>query len=201
MHFSTAPAYQCLYYSRLASYIDWFTITFAILDLLKIIEKSFTPLPEVVEIKDVRDIKEWLLPHTPPLHDHLKAHQFKFQLGRDGVSRMYYKEWSSDPFWLPDSGMCLLQESNSRRVPADLPSVIQPFYDCVVLDQIECTIAKLGGYLEKSGAAIWWNEWLANARLHINEVESISIAGMLMRISMMSFMGVFFFLFFLRMGF
>lgn len=88
-----------------------------IIDLKKVIEKSFTPIPEVVEVENVRDIKEWLLPHTPPLHDHLKAHQFKFEPGRDGVSRMYYKEWSSDPFWLPESGMCLLQESNSKLVP------------------------------------------------------------------------------------
>lgn len=147
---------------------------FLSLELKQVIEKSFSPAPEVVEVSDVRDIKEWLLPHTPILHDHLKAHQFKFELGSDGESRMYYKEWSTDPFWLPESGMCLLQESNSLRTPSGRPSVIQPIYDGVVLDQIEATIQRLGGYLHKSGAVEWWKEWMAD---HVDEVANDYTTG------------------------
>ena len=40
-------------------------------------QKSFTPVPEVVELTEVFDVKEWMSNVTPALHDHIKAHQFK----------------------------------------------------------------------------------------------------------------------------
>lgn len=149
------------------------------LDLKLVIEKSFTPVPLVVEIDRICDIKEWLLPHTPILHDHLKAHQFKFELGEDGITRMYYKEWSTDPFWLPEAGMRILQEVDSHHIPIGQPDIIQPVYDSTILDQIETTIKRLGGYLEKSGASEWWKKWLADSRLHVDEVGNEIETGML----------------------
>ena len=74
---------------------------------MKVVRKSFSPEPELIEVDRVYDMKEWMLPCVPPLHNHLKAHLFKFERGEKGI-RMYYKEWSSDKFWLPNSGIILL---------------------------------------------------------------------------------------------
>jgi hypothetical protein len=39
---------------------------------------NHTNLNQVIEVSQEMDYKEWMAPHTPPLHDHLKAHQYKF---------------------------------------------------------------------------------------------------------------------------
>ena len=44
----------------------------------------------------------------PSSHDHLKAHQFKFERDELGECKMFYKEWSTDDYWLPQSGLSLL---------------------------------------------------------------------------------------------
>ena len=56
----------------------------------------------------VTDVKEWMKEGTPVLHDHLKAHLFKFERNGSGQCRMFYKEWSSDIYWLPDTHLSLL---------------------------------------------------------------------------------------------
>ena len=71
------------------------------------IKGSFHPQPEVVELTGVYDVKSWMMPHVPPLHDHLKAHAFKFEKN-NGSTRMYYKEWSYDKLWIPESGIDML---------------------------------------------------------------------------------------------
>ena len=80
-------------------------------DLKNAILKSFSPRPEVMELDHVHDVKEWMMACVPPLHDHLKAHQFKFERNGAGTVMMYYKEWSSDSFWLPNSGINMLNGS------------------------------------------------------------------------------------------
>ena len=42
--------------------------------------------------------KGWMVNVIPALHDHLKR------------MAMFYKEWSSDSFWLPQNGLSLLPE-------------------------------------------------------------------------------------------
>lgn len=89
---------------------------------------------------------------------------------------MYYKEWSTDPYWLPEKGICLLQESNSRRIPTGQPSILHPVYDKSMLDQVEVTIERIRGYLDKSGASAWWKKWLANVCADKTEREATGTA-------------------------
>ena len=76
-------------------------------DLKSVIKQSFTPEPEVIEIGGVYDVKSWMMSRIPPIHDHLKAHQFKFEKD-NGSTRMFYKEWSYDKLWLPHGGIDML---------------------------------------------------------------------------------------------
>ena len=59
-------------------------------------------------LESVVDAKGWMSDIIPALHDHLKAHQFKFERNSHGHTKMFYKEWSSDDFWLPQCGLSLL---------------------------------------------------------------------------------------------
>jgi hypothetical protein len=140
-----------------------------ILELKNGIQRSFHPRPETTEIEEVYAIKEWMKPNTPNLHDHLKAHQFKFEKNQQGHSKMFYKEWSIDPFWLPHSGISLLISCESSYTPIGKPLVIQPIFDPDVLEKVAHTMEKIRGYLQSSGVAEWWREWVANARQHTQE--------------------------------
>ena len=77
-------------------------------DLTKAIKSSFKHEQYVIELEVIVDAKGWMQEVTPVLHDHLKAHQFKFERNCNGECRMFYKEWSSDTYWLPDTGLSLL---------------------------------------------------------------------------------------------
>ena len=58
-------------------------------DLQKAITKAYNPPPDV---EVVHDYKKWM---EPPIHDHLKAHAFKF-VKHQGTTVMFYKEWATD---------------------------------------------------------------------------------------------------------
>ena len=81
-------------------------------DPARVLKASFTPTPSVSILESVVDAKSWMQSVIPSLHDHLKAHQFKFQRNERDECRMYYKEWSVDDFWLPQGGLCLLPEGS-----------------------------------------------------------------------------------------
>lgn len=106
---------------------------------------------------------------TQALHDHLKAHQFKFERNESGECQMFYKEWSTDTFWLPQTGLSLLPAGNS--VPTGLPKVVRPSYDPEKLAKIKATTQKIGAYLDKAGAASWWNSWFCEAQKYANHVD------------------------------
>lgn len=74
-------------------------------DLTQAIQASFTPEPIVAVLDSVVDAKGWMREQTQALHDHLKAHQFKFERNEMGECRMFYKEWSTDTFWVPETGL------------------------------------------------------------------------------------------------
>ncbi len=132
-------------------------------DLQQAISKSFSPEPEVMLVTQVHDTKEWMQHHIPSLHDHLKAHQFKFEKKQGEEVRMFYKEWSGDTFWLPQSGIPLLMAHESRLCPTGSPKLLTPCYDQESTLKLQATIAKLGAYLAKSGASEWWENWLQMA--------------------------------------
>ena len=133
-------------------------------DLQHAIQKSFTPEPEVVVVSQVHNTKEWMGPHIPSIHDHLKAHLFKFEKSQGEEVKMFYKEWSGDTFWLPQSGIPLLMAHESRLCPIGTPQLLTPHYDQDSLKKLEVTLDRVAAYLEKGGAKEWWEEWLKRAK-------------------------------------
>ena len=143
-------------------------------DLQKATEQAYSPNPEVAVVKVVHDFKKWMEPHVPPMHDHLKAHAFKF-VKKEGVMLMFYKEWSTDRQWLPKSGLAILMmdKCTSRIYPNRIPGIVQPNFDATTLEKLECTLAKLSGYL-KEGAKEWWKQWIANTREENRQQQSVT---------------------------
>ena len=124
------------------------------------VERSFSSTkPDVVLVNTVHDFKQWMAPYTPNIHDHLKAHQFKFVNGDKGT-KMYYKEWSIDSLWCPEGGVDILVSNES---PVGSPQVVPPMYDSETVDKIEKTISKIAAYLHKADASKWWENWLSMA--------------------------------------
>ena len=85
----------------------------SVVGLAEVIKTSFTPEPTTLILDSVVDVKGWMKDVTPALHDHLKAHHFKFNRNEEGECKMFYKEWSTDKFWLPQSGLSLLPAGNA----------------------------------------------------------------------------------------
>jgi hypothetical protein len=57
-------------------------------------------------IKEVMDVKAWLLPSTEQLHNHSHPHIFKFYKPTNGSTEMKYKSWNHDE-WLPEQQLGL----------------------------------------------------------------------------------------------
>lgn len=129
----------------------------------------------MVVLQSVTDAKRWMCDQISPLHDHLKAHQFKFQLNEHEQCRMYYKEWSTDDFWLPQLGLAILPTGNST--PSHKPCVLSPCYDSDNLKKLESTLNKVGAYLDKAGTSTWWATWLEEAKKHVEPQEPQEIEG------------------------
>ena len=106
---------------------------------------------------------------TPLIHDHLKAHLFKFERNEVGECRMFFKEWSTDSFWLPQAGIAFLPTNNS--VPKHRPLMSIPYYDPDTLKKLEVTVKKIRAYLDKAGTSEWWELWLKEARKYVEPKE------------------------------
>ena len=139
------------------------------------IKASYTPQPIVYVLDSVVDTKTWMVEQTQPLHDHLKAHQFKFERIRTGETCMFYKEWSTDSFWLPSGGLSILPGDNP--IPTLDPKVLQPFYDEESLCKLEATIRKISAYLDRANANSWWMDWLEKVRQHTVHEQAKPIQG------------------------
>lgn len=116
-----------------------------------------------MEIKEIYDVKEWMSKVTPPIHDHLKAHQFRFVKVSGGTTRLFYKQWSTDELWLPPQGISILEGVAQSGLPTGVPNLVHPSLARDDLQKLTTTITKVAGYLEKSGAKQWWAEWLQQA--------------------------------------
>ena len=62
---------------------------FVCIELMSATKKTFAPEPALIEFKEMFNVKEWMTNVTPSIHDHLKAHQFKFVQIEDGGTRMF----------------------------------------------------------------------------------------------------------------
>lgn len=109
-------------------------------ELRQAIRSSFSPQPTVILLESVTNVKAWMHEQTPPLHDHLKAHQFKFVRTVHGT-RMFYKEWSTDDIWLPQTGLAILPTINPA--PTRQPLMIRPYYDPESIGKLESTLRKV----------------------------------------------------------
>jgi hypothetical protein len=79
---------------------------------------------------------------------------------------MFFKEWSTDNLWLPETGLAILPDENTT--PAEnKPCIINPYFDPDNLKKFESTLRKVSAYLDKQGAAEWWKSWLANSRNYL----------------------------------
>ena len=174
MHISTLETPERIDHSRLVAQTQSTLCAFKLfpplsLELTQAIQASFTPEPTVIVLNAVTDIKGWMANQTQPLHDHLKAHQFKFERNKDGECQMFYKEWSTDIFWLPASGLSTLPRDHP--VPTLRPCSVGPCFDPEVLGKVEATIRKTGAYLNKAGTMSWWRLWIADARKYVTPLE------------------------------
>lgn len=133
-------------------------------DLTSVVGASYTPTPSVTQVSQVWDIHSWLKPYIPPLHDHLKAYQFKIVKKLSGAL-LFYKQWSTDDYWLPDGGLKLLVAHNGQYYPPmdEVPQVIHPAIDAEEHDSLHTMALKLKAYLAHSGKFNWWMEWLKNS--------------------------------------
>ena len=143
-------------------------------DLMNVVSRSISPNPLVVRINQVTDAKSWMKEQTLPLHDHLKAHQFKFEM-KNHTAVMYYKEWSSDDSWLPDTGLCILPDD--QPIPAYDPKVLQPLFEQDTLSKLESTLRKIRGYLQKGGHTAWWEQWISEAKPFTSEKQPQNHSG------------------------
>lgn len=112
-------------------------------------------------VKVVHDYKKWMEPHIPPIHDHLKAHAFKF-VKKDGRTVMFFKEWATDKSWLPKSGLDILM-TDKQVHPETIPGLVQPNFDLNNIDKLDTTLKKISAYLKEEARA-WWEVWISNAR-------------------------------------
>lgn len=147
------------------------------IELTRVIQTSFSPEPEVIVLDSVTDAKGWMKDQTPLLHDHLKAHQFKFvRNANTGHCRMFFKEWSTDDFWLPHTGLAILP--NNSAIPAEKPRIIKPYFDPENLKKLESTLRKVSAYLDRAGAADWWKSWIVDAKNYTNPLEPVTMEGL-----------------------
>ena len=147
-----------------------------------------------MNIASVVDTKEWMQHVTPSLHDHLKAHQFKFCRDQSGCCKMYYKEWSSDTLWLPQSGISLLPPGTHMQPFLDMlplvifsctdgfcaaqpPKCVVPQYDAEYIKKLMTTVEKAGTYLDKANASVWWKSWIQQAQENTTPSDPKCVQG------------------------
>lgn len=61
--------------------------------------------------------------------------------------------------------------------PEKNPKVFGPSFDQDVVNKVETTIKKLGAYLDRAGAASWWQVWLRTAQNNIAPSQPKEIEG------------------------
>lgn len=107
---------------------------------------------------------------------------------------MFYKEWSSDSFWLPGMGLDILPTENPS--PLGEPLRIRPYYDPDDVKKLETTLRKvrtptfyfhfnpfrlvqINAYLDRTDAATWWTLWWHEAKKHMEPLEPSPMPGSL----------------------
>ena len=76
---------------------------------------------------------------------HFKAHQFKFVHTQEGT-KMFYKEWSTDDCWVPQTGLAILPTDNP--IPTRQPQMIRAYYEPESIQKLEATLRKVSVALQ-----------------------------------------------------
>lgn len=98
-------------------------------------------LQPIARVKVVHDYKKWMEPYISPIHDHLKAHAFKF-MKHEGRTVMLCKEWATDKNWLPKSGLHILMMDRQQH-PDTIPGLVQPSFDPTNLGKLDVMLKRL----------------------------------------------------------
>ena len=93
-----------------------------------------------------------------------------------GHCRMFFKEWSTDDFWLLQTGLAILPTENT--IPVVKPHIIKPCFDSENLKKLESTLKKVSAYMDKAGAAEWWVSWLEDAKNYVKPLEPQTMEGL-----------------------
>ena len=71
--------------------------------MLSLFKASYTPSPEAVLLNRMYDVKEWLKPINPSLHNISNPHMFVIEKNVEGAVVLRYKNWSRDTEWKPSN--------------------------------------------------------------------------------------------------
>lgn len=91
-----------------------------LVELIREIGLSYTPVIEVDILTYMYDVRRWLEECIVlNLSGHIHQHQFKLVKGPDGKALLFYKKWSTSPAWQPAQGLHIV---NGR--PKGVPELI-----------------------------------------------------------------------------
>lgn len=128
-----------------------------LVELIREIGLSYTPVIEVDILTYMYDVRRWLEECiVPNLSGHIHQHQFKLVKGPDGKALLFYKKWSTSPAWQPAQGLHIV---NGR--PKGVPELIDQ-------DKSHMNFAKMAQDLPKyrlhfdSDTTRWWERFIEN---------------------------------------
>ena len=98
-----------------------------------------------------------MAPYIPNIHDHVKAHQFKFVRGEKGT-KMFIRNGVLTPCGVLKVKSIFLHHMNPVSLPYT-PQVVPPLYDSEIVNKIETIISEIAAYLHKADALKWWKNW------------------------------------------
>jgi hypothetical protein len=74
-------------------------------DLMSLFKESYTPAPFPVLLEMMFDVREWLQPVNPQLHNISNPHIFCLIKNAAGSAVLRYKQWSREKEWLPSGDL------------------------------------------------------------------------------------------------
>jgi hypothetical protein len=72
-------------------------------DLQALFKECYTPAPVPVLLEEMFDVREWLKPINPQLHNISNPHVFVLTKTATGSVLLRYKKWSRDNEWHPNN--------------------------------------------------------------------------------------------------
>lgn len=91
-------------------------------DLMSLFKDSYTPSPVPILLEVMFNVRDWLKPVNPQLHNIPNPHIFVLRKNTTGAVVLKYKQWSRDDDWLPanetgEGGFEILKEVYYCTIP------------------------------------------------------------------------------------